>query len=153
MERRTQRRLTAALGVFLLAVSLGVAALLRGALLDAPLLVAQLATLAAAGALDVVAGTDTPLTDRVAWYRLSGLGNVFLAVSLPLGLIESVETLPLVLALLGSGSLAVIGVDMLIFDGRHAYTEPLAADADGSRGSPEADDAVPRDDDGRQDEQ
>jgi len=114
-----------AVGVFLLIISAAVAALFGGALLDRPLLAAQIGTLAVAGVLDIAAAFDTFLTERVAWYRLSGLGNVFLAVSLPLGLVESVETFPLILVLLGSTTLAALGVDMVLFDGRHLYSEPF----------------------------
>ena len=125
MEHGTQRRLSAVVGVFLLVISAAVAAIFRGALIDRPLLAAQIGSLAVAGVLDIAAAFDTPLTERVAWYRLSGLGNIFLAVSLPLGLIESAETLPLILVVLGSTTLAAIGIDMVLFDGRHVYSEPL----------------------------
>ncbi|MFP4174226.1 MAG: hypothetical protein ACLFSW_00410 [Halobacteriales archaeon] len=128
MEHRTQRRLSAVVGVFLLVITAAVVAVFRGSLLDRPLLAAQVGALAVAGVLDIAAAFDTPVTERVAWYRLSGLGNVFLAVSLPLGLFESAETLPLLLVVLGSTTLAAIGFDMLVFDGRHVYSEPLDTD-------------------------
>jgi hypothetical protein len=128
MERTTQRRLSAAVGVFLLVISAAVVAIFRGALIDRPLLTAQIGTLAVAGVLDTAAAFDTPLTQRVAWYRLSGLGNLFLAASLPLGLVESSWFPNIVVSVLGGLTLAAIGFDMLLFDGRHIYSEPLDAD-------------------------
>jgi len=125
MEQDTQRRLSVAVGVFLLVVAVAVVALARTALLDDPLLVFQVGTLAAAGVLDVLAGFETRITERVAWYRLSGLGNVFLGLSLPFGFVGTTETLPLLLSLLGSVSIAGIGIDMLLFDGRHVYSKNL----------------------------
>lgn len=125
MNQDTQRRLSVVVGAFLLVVAVSITAFLRTAILDNPLLVFQVGTLAAAGVLDVLAGFETRITERIAWYRLSGLGYVFLGLSLPFGFVSTTEALPLILSLLGSVSLAGIGVDMLLFDGRHVYSKTL----------------------------
>ena len=125
MERKTKRRLSVVVGVFLLIVSGAVVAVLRGALFDRPVLAVQVGAVGVAGVLDVLAGFDTRLTERVRWYRLSGLGNIFLGISLPFGLVDTTHTLPLLLTVLGGLSLAAMGIDMLLFDGRHVYSEPL----------------------------
>lgn len=125
MERKTKRRLSVLVGVFLLVVSGAVVAVLRGALFDRPVLAVQVGAVGIAGVLDVLAGFDTRLTERFRWYRLSGLGNIFLGISLPFGLVDTTHTLPLLLTVLGGLSLAAMGIDMLLFDGRHVYSEPL----------------------------
>jgi hypothetical protein len=125
MDQDTQRRLSVAVGAFLLIVAVAVVAVARTDLLDSPLLAFQVGTLAAAGVLSVLAGFETRITERVAWYRLSGLGYVFLGLSLPFGSVGTTETLPVLLTVLGSLSIAGIGIDMLLFDGRHVYSKGL----------------------------
>jgi len=116
--------MNAGLGAFLLLVAAAVVALFSASGdVPGPLLAVQVTLVALASAFGVLAGFETRITDRVAWYRLSGLGNVFLGASLPLGLPE--RTLTLALAVLGGGALAAMGIDMLLFEGRHAYGEPL----------------------------
>ncbi|MCX2819844.1 MAG: hypothetical protein ACI9QA_000967 [Methanobacteriota archaeon] len=127
MKQKTQRRLSAVVGAFLLLTSTASVALIPGALLDSPLFAVQVSALGVAGVLNLLAGFDTRVTERFGWYRLAGLGNVFLGLSLPFGFTGTTETLPLVLAVLGSLSIAGMGVDMLFFDGRHIYSEPLGA--------------------------
>ena len=125
MERKTKRRLSVVVGVLLLVVSGAVVALMRGALFDRPVLAVQVGAVGIAGVLDIVAGFGTRITERVAWYKIAGLGNIFLAVSLPLGFVDPVRTLPLVVGLLGVVLFGAMGIDMLLFDGRHVYSEPL----------------------------
>ena len=125
MEHRTKRRLSAVVGTFLLVVAVGVVALVRGSLVEDPSLAVQTGLVAIAGVFDVAAGFETRLTERVGWYKLSGIGNISLGLSLPFGFVGTMELLPLALTVLGGLSLAGMGVDMLLFDGRHVYSEPL----------------------------
>jgi uncharacterized membrane protein HdeD (DUF308 family) len=126
MEQKTQRRLSVVVGSFLLVVAVSVGVSLRVAILDTPFLAFQTTAVAIAGVFDTLAGFDTRVTERVEWYRLSGLGNVFLGISLPFGFTNTEQVLPLVLTVLGGLSIAVIGVDMVLYDGRHVYSEPLS---------------------------
>jgi hypothetical protein len=51
--------------------------------------------------------------------------GILLDISLPFGLVDTTHTLPLLLTVLGGILLAVMGIDTLLFDGRHVYSEPL----------------------------
>ncbi|WP_408957028.1 hypothetical protein [Natrinema sp. 74] len=125
MNERRNRRLGAVVGVVLLLVAGGGLVLLGTDALDAPLLLAQLALMGLAGVFDIVAATETQLTDRWAWYRWSGAGNVLLGLSLPLGFAESGGLFFLLLAGVGGLSLAAMGVDMLAFHGQYTRGERL----------------------------
>ncbi|WP_254762066.1 hypothetical protein [Natrinema marinum] len=125
MNERRNRRLSAVGGVFLLLVAGGALVLLGSNAFDAPLLLGQLALMGLAGVFDVVAATETGLTDRWAWYRWSGAGNVLLGLSLPLGFAESGGLLFLLLIGVGGLSLAAMGVDMLAFHGKYTRGERL----------------------------
>jgi len=121
MNERRDRRLSAVLGVFLLVVAGSALALFSVGRLETPVVFAQAALLGAAGVCDVVAATDSQLTDRWAWYRWNGLGNVLLGLSLPLGSVGSSDgTLFLAVTGVGGLSLAAIGFDMLVFHGRYS---------------------------------
>ena len=128
MNEKRNRRLTGGVGVFLLCIGGGILALLGTHALDSPVLLAQALLLGLAGVVDIVAATDTALTDRIAWYRWSGLGNVFLGISLPLGFVGT-ETpggfVLLAVVALGGLSLAALGVDMLAFHGKYTRGERL----------------------------
>lgn len=126
MGQKTQQRLSLVVGAFLLSVSVGVVALTRGAFFENPFLAVQTAMIAAAGVFDIAAGFETRITKRVAWYKLSGLGNVLLGFSLPFGSVGTTEPLPLVLTVLGGTGIGVMGLDMLLFDGRHFYSDSLS---------------------------
>ena len=120
MNASRNRRLSAIVGAFLLLVAGGTAFLWEG-VFEAPVLLGQVTMLGLAGCCDIVAATDTRLTDRWPWYRWSGLGNVLLGVALPLGAVGSDDTLVFaVVAGVGGLSLVAMGIDMLVFHG--AYT-------------------------------
>lgn len=119
MNERRNRRISAVVGVFLVLIA-GSIALLAGNLLETPVVLLQVTLLGLAGVVDVVAATGTRLTDRWAWYQWSGLGNVLLGVSLPLGFAGSGNWfLFVVVAGIGALSLGVMGVDMLVFHGKY----------------------------------
>jgi peptidoglycan/LPS O-acetylase OafA/YrhL len=125
MNGRRNRRLGGALGVFLLVVAGGALALAGRDVLARPALLAQVTCLGAAGVADVVAATDGRLTDRWAWYRWRGLGNVLLGLSLPLGFLGDGAGWLLVVTGVGGLSLAAIGADLLVFAGRYTRGERL----------------------------
>ncbi|ELY68519.1 hypothetical protein [Natrinema versiforme] len=125
MNERRNRRLSAVVGVSLLLITGGGVALLGTAVLDAPVVVAQLTLLGLAGVFDVVAATDTGLTDRWAWYRWNGAGNVLLGLSLPLGIAGTGGPFFLLLTGVGGLSLAAMGIDMLAFHGKYTRDERL----------------------------
>lgn len=88
----------------------------------------QVTAMALAGALAVLAGHETRLTERVGWHRLYGLADVLLGLSLvpsALGGPTSGEFAALygVAAVLGGLSLAFIGVDVAR-GGRHFDVDP-----------------------------
>ena len=123
-----ERRLSGGVGVFLLFIAAGMLALLGTDALDSPVLLAQTTLLGLAGVCDIVAATETSLTDRLAWYRWSGLGNILLGVSLPLGFTGSTDPGGLALlavVALGGLSLAAMGIDMLAFHGKYTRGERL----------------------------
>ena len=126
MNERRNRQLSGIIGVFLVVVAGSAFALLGDGALDAPVLLAQIGLLGLAGLCDIAAVRDTVLTDLLAWYRWSGLGNVFLGLSLPLGLLDSVDVLLVVVAI-GGLSLAAMGIDMLVFHGKYTRGERLDA--------------------------
>lgn len=128
MNERRNRRISAVVGVFLVLIA-GSIALLAGDLLETPVVLLQVTLLGLAGVVDVVAATGTRLTDRWAWYQWSGLGNVLLGVSLPLGFAGSGNWfLFVVVAGIGALSLGVMGVDMLVFHGKYTRDERLDRD-------------------------
>lgn len=138
MDHGTQRRISAALGVFFLAVTATVVGVLRVSLLESPVIVVQVAFLGVAGVLDILAGVETRVTERFEWYRLSGLGNVALAAALPLGFVDPFRPVPFAVVLVGSVAFAGMGLDMVFFEGRHVYSEPL----DGTTSEPGENDAA-----------
>jgi hypothetical protein len=127
MNERRERRLVGAVGAFLLLVTAG--ALMWGgigAFGRTPTAALQLVFLGAAGVCNVVAAARTPLTDRIPWYRWSGLGNVLLGASLPLGVIGPSGEPSLAVVTVGAGlALALVGIDLLAFHGRYTRGEPL----------------------------
>lgn len=125
MNEHRNRQLSAVIGVFLLAVTGGGVALLGTDVLDVPVVLAQLTLLGLAGVFDVVAATDTGLTDRWAWYRWSGIGSILLGLSLPLGIAGTGGLFFLLLTAAGGLSLAAMGVDMLAFHGKYTHGERL----------------------------
>jgi len=125
MNERRNRQLSAIVGTFLVLIAGGVVLLVEN-LLKTPLLLSQVTLLGLAGIFDIVAATDTRLTDRWAWYQWSGLGNILLGLSLPLGFVGSENSLFFVLvAAIGGLSLAAMGIDMLVYHGQYTRSERL----------------------------
>lgn len=122
---RNRRRLNAVLGAFLLAVAGAGAVVLRAELLSRPVLALQFGLTGLAGLCNLVAATDRLSAGQ--WYQWSGLGNVFLGVSLPLG-VTGGPVLFGVFASVGGLSLAAIGLDMLLFHGRYMHQEGFDSD-------------------------
>jgi len=121
---QNQRRLNALLGVFLTVVAGGAAALLGRDLLETPVVAMQVSMVALAGACDLVAATDG--FGGWAWYRWSGLGNILLGPSLPLGFVGTAwDLFFLLVAGLGGLSLTVIGMDLFAFHGTYTRQTPL----------------------------
>jgi hypothetical protein len=125
MNERRNRRLSGGIGVFLLVVAGGALAFLGDDALANPVFLVQVTLLGLAGVCDIVAATDTVLTDRVAWYQWSGLGNVLLGISLPLGMVTSGIDVFLLVVAVGGLSLAAMGVDMAVFHGRYTRGDRL----------------------------
>jgi hypothetical protein len=124
-DRRTHR-FSAAVGVFLVVLAAGAAVLLGRELFERPALLAQVALLGTAGLCDILAVVDTGLTNRLAWYQWSGLGNVIFGPALAVGLVgTSIDVILLVVLVCGGLSLILSGVDMLVFHGRYFRREPL----------------------------
>ncbi|SDD71839.1 hypothetical protein E2L06_18720 [Haloterrigena sp. H1] len=125
MNEQRNRQLSAIVGTFLVLIAGGVVLLVEN-LLKTPLLLSQVTLLGLAGIFDIVAATDTRLTDRWAWYQWSGLGNILLGLSLPLGFVGSENSLFFVLvAAIGGLSLAAMGIDMLVYHGQYTRSERL----------------------------
>ncbi|AHG01125.1 hypothetical protein HALLA_17415 [Halostagnicola larsenii XH-48] len=125
MNERRNRRLSGVVGAFLLLVSGGGIALLGTGGLEVSTFLVQVTLIGLAGVFDIVAATDTGLTDRWAWYRWSGAGNVLLGLSLPLGLAGSGSLFFFLLTAVGGVSLAAMGIDMLAFHGKYTRGERL----------------------------
>lgn len=129
-DDRHPRRLNVLLGVFLVGLAGVVVVLFGGSLLRRPLLAGQVLLLGLAGVCDLVAATVGRPTGRLAWYRWSGLGNILLGLSLPLGFVGSGSDLFFVLVTgVGGLSLAAIGVDLLAFHGQYTRGTPLDHDS------------------------
>jgi hypothetical protein len=125
----THRRLCGVLGGLLLALVVGVVATVGVAPLRAPTLV-QVALLGVSGVFDLLAAVDTPLTERIAWYRLSGVANVALGLALPVGLLDWMGrgtggTVLLAVTAVGGLALVAVGVDLALFAGEHVYERSL----------------------------
>nr|WP_246971952.1 hypothetical protein [Natribaculum luteum] len=117
--------MSAIVGAFLVLIAGGVVLLVEN-LFKTPLLLSQVTLLGLAGIFDIVAATDTQLTARWAWYQWSGLGNIFLGLSLPLGFVGSKHSLFfLLVAAIGGLSLAAMGIDMLVYHGKYTRGERL----------------------------
>lgn len=127
MNERRERRLAGAVGVFLLLVTSG--ALLLGGIRNVgatPVAAVQLMFLTGAGVCSLTAAVRTPLTDWVPWYQWSGLGNVLLGASLPLGVAgPSGDLFFAVVTGIGGLTLVLMGIDLLAFDGQYTRSEPL----------------------------
>jgi len=130
----TNRRRCGLLGGGLVLLAVAVAAVLGRALLAAPLVLAQVGFLGVAGALDLVAAFENPLTARVDWIRLGGLANVALGLALPVGALDwglksGAEGMFLLVATaLGGLTLAAIGADLFLDAGTHVYGRRIDAD-------------------------
>ncbi len=128
MNERLNRRISAVVGVFLVLVA-GAIVVLGGGLVETPVLLVQVTLMGVAGVCDIIAAADTRLTARWAWYRWSGLGNIFLGLSLPLGFAESgTGRLFVVGVAIGGLSLGLMGVDMLVYHGKYTRNERLDRD-------------------------
>lgn len=124
MSDGNQRRLNAFLGVFLILVAAGVGVLVGNELLATPVLAMQVSMIAVAGICDLVAATDG--VGGWAWYRWSGLGNILLGLSLPLGFVGTeLDVVLLLVAGLGGLSFAAMGLDLFVFHGRYTRQTPL----------------------------
>jgi len=129
MKEEFSRRLSGIVGAFLLLVVSG-AVLLGMPLSEEPVSVVQLSLLGLAGLADIVAATETRLTDRIAWYRWSGLGNMLLGLTLPLGFVGTDDSVAfLVMTGLGGMTLAAMGIDMAVFHGRYTRGQRLNRDS------------------------
>lgn len=130
MNERRQRKLSGAVGVLLLGVVTVFLTIFGSAVLEEPLLLVQTVGLAVAGLLDVAAAVENPLNEYLAWYQLSGLGNVCIGCVFPLGMVDSAGTLDggivvLAIAAIGGLSLVVMGADMAAFHGKYTRGERL----------------------------
>jgi hypothetical protein len=126
---RNRRRLNGLLGVFLVGVAVGAGVLFGGNLLGRPALFSQVVLVGMAGICDLIAATDRNPPGHWAWYQWSGLGNILLGISLPLGFVGSSDALFFLLVTsVGGLSLAAIGVDMLAFHGVYTHGDRLDAD-------------------------
>jgi hypothetical protein len=109
-------RVQAVVGALLLAFVVGFLVFLGPPAHVGPV-AAQLVLLGAAGALMVVSGFANPLRERAGAGRLVGLADVFLGVSLPLGVAADLETTGdyafLAVAAVGGLTLVFIGIDYL----------------------------------------
>jgi hypothetical protein len=113
-----RRQLSAVIGAFLVLVAVGAATALGGDILSEPLIAVQLIALALAGVCDLIAAIDRLPAGSLAWYQWSGLGNICLAVALPLAFVGG-EVFLFGLMMVGGLSLAAMGVDMLVFHGEY----------------------------------
>lgn len=112
------------MGVFLTVVAAVAAVWLGGDLLATPVLAMQVTMIALAGACDLVAATDG--FGGWAWYRWSGLGNILLGLSLPMGFVGTAwDSLFVLVTGLGGLSLATMGLDMVVFHGTYTRQTPL----------------------------
>jgi|AntRauTorcE11898_2_1112593.scaffolds.fasta_scaffold07517_2 hypothetical protein len=126
MNVRRNRRLSGVIGAFLILLAVGVVTLVGTDLVSEPLLLAQAALLGVAGVCDIVAATDTALTERWGWYQWSGLGNILLGFALPLAFVGSGEQLFILgVTAIGGLSLAAMGLDMVAFHGKYTRGERL----------------------------
>ena len=93
--------------------------------------IAQLSAMVGAGGLYVLGGSENSVTESAGWYRLVGLGDVLLGLSLPLGAVgggfggSNASTAVLVAMTGGGFSLVFVGVDRMR-GGRHAEIEGAA---------------------------
>ncbi|MEF8856663.1 MAG: hypothetical protein V5A16_04510 [Haloplanus sp.] len=137
--RPTNRRRCGVLGGGLVCLAVVTAATVDPALLAALPTATRVSLLAAAGALDLVAAFETPLTQRIDWFRLGGLANVVLGSALPVGLLEggggAGGTLLFAVTAVGGLSLAAIGADLFLYAGAHVYERPIDADDGGGTGA------------------
>ncbi len=130
MNERRSRQIGAVTGLFTVAVSAGVLALLGSGLFHRPVLFAQAALLGGCGVAYLLGSVDALPTGPLAWYRWQGLGNVLVGSSLPLGFLGTGvanELFFFAVAAIGGLSLAAMGVDMLAFHGKYTRGERLDA--------------------------
>ncbi len=123
------RQIGTVAGVFAVLVSLGVTALVGSAMVQHPVLLAQVGLLGAGGIAHLLGGLDSVRTGPLTWYQWQGVGNICIGLSLPLGFVGQSSTYLLVLFVtaLGGVSLAAMGVDLLAFHGRYTREERLNA--------------------------
>ena len=127
MDERRNRRLSGLVGAFLLVVAAAAGVLAGSDLLATPALLVQVLLLGLAGVCDLAATGLVGLPDGVAWYQASGLGNVLLGVSLPLGFSGTSSLALLAVTAVGGFALAAMGIDMLAFHGKYTRGERLDA--------------------------
>ncbi|MGB9986434.1 hypothetical protein [Salarchaeum japonicum] len=101
----------AVLGGVLTAASVG----LLVALTPSGIGLLQLLALASGGVLMILVGVENPVRDAVGWHRLAGLADIVFAATVVLGslLTHPVNPWYVGVALVGGGSLALIGIDYL----------------------------------------
>lgn len=127
MNVSRRRKLGGLFGGVLVLLAAGAVALIGHPLVETPILAIQVLLMGLAGVFDIVASTDTRLTARWAWYRWSGVGNILLGLSLPLGFVGTDSGLFLVVVTgLGGLSLAAMGIDLAVFHGQYTRGQYLS---------------------------
>ncbi|ELY69961.1 hypothetical protein [Natrinema versiforme] len=128
MNERRNRQISGVVGAFLVLIAAALL-LLSAPFLEAPVEFGQALVFGLAGVSDIVAATDTRLTNRWAWYQWSGLGNILLGLAFPLTFADNGLLLLLVVTAVGGLSLVIMGVDMLVYHGQ--YTREKRLDRNG----------------------
>ena len=127
MDSTQYRRFSGVVGVATVGLAVVFVAVIGVDVFETPETALLVSALVLAGILDLVAALDTPVTERIAWYRISGIAHIILgtvfslwfASALGSGLLAIIAFLVLLLSTAG------VGLDMLLFEGRHVYKEPL----------------------------
>jgi hypothetical protein len=135
----THRRLCGVLGAGLLALVAAGIVLVGAALLSSPTTAVQVVLIGAAGALDVVAAFENPITTRLDWFRLSGVANVALGLALPVGILGwgngAGGAFLFAVTAAGGLALAAMGADIALYAGAHIYERRLDAPEDDGDGA------------------
>lgn len=129
MDNETYRRFSGGVGIVTIGIAMAFVFVAGVDVLSNPQASVLIGALVLAGALDVVAAVESPITERIAWYRLVGVAHIILGVVISLWFAGAVGTGLVDLAIFAFVlfSTAGVGIDMLFFDGRHFYQEPLEA--------------------------